>query len=84
MNISTLRNILKDRFVIYQVCLKPLVRCPQVKNRKLLYCISMRHLPRAQGTLIDNTHTAQVCSPRCHLTKGTEVTTAIPPDYGAA
>lgn len=58
MNISTFRNTLKDRFVIFQVCGKTLVRCPHVhwKNRKLLYYISLRYLHRAQETLKDNTH----------------------------
>ena len=41
-------------------------------------------LHRAQRILKDNTRPATVCSPRCHLTTHTEVSTAVPPDCRAA
>ena len=81
MNISTFRNTLKDRFVIFQVCGKTLVRCLHVhwKNRKLLYYISSRYLHRAPETLEDNTHSQSLLtlltpdkryrSVHCHTTR---------------
>lgn len=35
-------------------------------------------------TNTNNTYPRSVCTPCCHLTKDTQVSTAIPPDYSAA
>ena len=45
---------------------------------------SARFLHRAQRMLKDNTDPATVCRPCCDLAKDTEISAAVPPDYGAA